>query len=89
MRARKTTAAVLFSASLVLWVVMIYSVYVLPHQAEVWADTAEAPPAAMAFLVSVGELRQRFGLILYPSLFLMTIASAVWFVAVSRAQRKG
>jgi len=88
MRAQKTIAATLFSMSLALWVVMIYSVFILPHQVEVWADTAQALPAATAFLVSIGGLCQRFGLVLFPSLFLMTIGAAVWFIAVSMAKRK-
>lgn len=88
MRAQKTIAAILFSMSLALWAVMIYLVFVLPHQVEVWADTAQALPAATAFLISTGQLCQRFGLVLFPSLFLMTIGAAVWFIILSMTKRK-
>ena len=87
MNTQKTIAVVLFSMSLPLWAVMIYSVFILPHQVAVWADTAQALPAAIVFLISIGELCQRFGLVLFPSLFLMTIGSLVWFITVSMTRR--
>ena len=88
MTAQKIIAAMLFSLSLALWAVMIYSVFILPHQVAVWADTAQALPPATLFLVSIGELCQRFGLVLFPSLFLMTIGAAAWFIMVSMTKRK-
>jgi len=83
MKAHKVAASILFLIGLPLWVGLVYLTKILPNRVHYWQETDKKLPAITQFVIEIGHICQRFGIIIFLLLFLLTLGSVVWYIYAS------